>query len=1154
MRSPGKYPDQAMTVGANGPVDYDGPYVNAACGIRPAINVNLSSAQLNYAGTICSDGTEQEENGGGNSSGDDDKDDGGSKDDENPGSEDAIKYEENIKKIIPDMSNLGFGKLKGPEISILGNKFNLFKTDMKVSLPFFNKTEIKINQKEKTAELLFGVDIKSKDKKSVDLDWAETYKEIKSFVKVCEESANTYKLWNKFSNLRGKTKDKGTKIVFDAKGNAVGYMKIQMDEQGNIQKIIESGITGGFEAGANVKKAKIWWIVYSDFGINGSIEGKWRSNLENLDSIVYDGEVKLTVKPSVALGADAVVVDVKGGIKGEITGKVTFPWEKLDKSVNAYLTAEAFVKVESPIPWILSKINKNFGEKVEKSKGWSYKFDKLELYPNLGKVTEREAVLQYDEPEPISRQMIRAMEADSEGAVDTTEEALVYENAKPEMIRLSDGRLLMVYLDDTENEPKLMYRIYDGGIWSDSKMIWTGGNLDMEGHLYQYNDTPYVIFESSNRPITEEMTIEQIVESMDLYVAGYSEGAFDEPVKLGESGTWKYAYQFTEHNGNLQVVWAENSANDILLESGNTVLNKSELTDTWQAPSEISRMEQIVTETVSGMLDERFSTAYVIDGQVYINDKLLDISSIGENADSLQIYNGKLYIRIDGSLCEYDGKAINPKNVECTASYQIYENRVYWIQQNNFKSEIISKQMDAEISPVAITDEGGYIGGFTIAPNTEGNPFISYTYQKIDEMAEGDPYGATILKFAKDTTRYQAEITDVAYDILSFEPGRENPINVIVCNTGTDVVNQLMLKVSDGNTVLYSGNVIDVLQAGESKECVIPVEIPEGFSKENLTFILTADETFKKETLEEYEVEYCSADIEIIENTVDEVVVKNNSENIAKNVKIILRNQKENGEEIRVISIGDLRGSEKKTVSVKEDWNKVKKDASTNKKYLYCEAIQDTDEYELWNNSIIMERQENADDGGNSTSNEESKPNISRAPIKVSKISLSGISKKIAAGKKIKLKAVITPANAANKTVKWTSSNKKVAKVNNSGTVTFNKKSGGKSVIITATAADGSGVKARYKITSMKGIVKKIVISGKKSVKAGKSLKLKAKVSSTKKANKKLKWTSSNTKYATVSSSGKVKALKAGKGKKVKITAKATDGSGKKKTVTIKIK
>ncbi|EOS70642.1 VCBS protein, partial [Lachnospiraceae bacterium MD308] len=96
--------------------------------------------------------------------------------------------------------------------------------------------------------------------------------------------------------------------------------------------------------------------------------------------------------------------------------------------------------------------------------------------------------------------------------------------------------------------------------------------------------------------------------------------------------------------------------------------------------------------------------------------------------------------------------------------------------------------------------------------------------------------------------------------------------------------------------------------------------------------------------------------------------------------------------------------------------------------------------------------------------------------------------------------------------------------------------------------------KATYKITSMKGAVKRIAVSGKKSVKAGKTLKLKAKVSAAKKANKKVKWTSSNKKYATVSSSGKVKALKTGKGKKVKITAMATDGSGKKKTVVIKIK
>lgn len=88
----------------------------------------------------------------------------------------------------------------------------------------------------------------------------------------------------------------------------------------------------------------------------------------------------------------------------------------------------------------------------------------------------------------------------------------------------------------------------------------------------------------------------------------------------------------------------------------------------------------------------------------------------------------------------------------------------------------------------------------------------------------------------------------------------------------------------------------------------------------------------------------------------------------------------------------------------------------------------------------------------------------------------------------------------------------------------------------------------------MKGVVKKVTLSRAKTVKAGKSVKLKAKVTATLGANKKIKWTSSNDAIAKVSSSGKVTAAKAAKGKKVKITASATDGSGKKKTITIKIK
>lgn len=176
--------------------------------------------------------------------------------------------------------------------------------------------------------------------------------------------------------------------------------------------------------------------------------------------------------------------------------------------------------------------------------------------------------------------------------------------------------------------------------------------------------------------------------------------------------------------------------------------------------------------------------------------------------------------------------------------------------------------------------------------------------------------------------------------------------------------------------------------------------------------------------------------------------------------------------------------------------------------------------------------------------------------IKMTAIRLKALSNKIAARKRIKIAADIFPVNASNQRLNWSSSNPKVASVNQSGVVTMKKKTGGKSVTITASAADASGTTATFRIKSMKGVVKKVAIAGakKRTVKAEKKLKLKATVTATKGANKKLIWTSSNTKYATVSASGKVKIKKLGKGKKVKITAMATDGSNKKMTVTVKIK
>lgn len=218
---------------------------------------------------------------------------------------------------------------------------------------------------------------------------------------------------------------------------------------------------------------------------------------------------------------------------------------------------------------------------------------------------------------------------------------------------------------------------------------------------------------------------------------------------------------------------------------------------------------------------------------------------------------------------------------------------------------------------------------------------------------------------------------------------------------------------------------------------------------------------------------------------------------------------------------------------------------SKEKEYRFC--VQN-------NRNLSAHFSKNANQGTQKPSSNTTKPsgNTTKAPS-IKPFKATGKPKQIAAGKKVNLKAEIGLPDSITKQLTWKSSNTKVATVNADGVVTVKKKTGGKKVTITASN-DKIKVSASWKVTSMKGIVKKVKITGTKTVKAGKSLKLKANVTATKKANKKLQWTSSNAKYATVNAKGVVKTKKVAKGKTIKITAMATDGSNKKATFKVKVK
>ena len=71
----------------------------------------------------------------------------------------------------------------------------------------------------------------------------------------------------------------------------------------------------------------------------------------------------------------------------------------------------------------------------------------------------------------------------------------------------------------------------------------------------------------------------------------------------------------------------------------------------------------------------------------------------------------------------------------------------------------------------------------------------------------------------------------------------------------------------------------------------------------------------------------------------------------------------------------------------------------------------------------------------------------------------------VKAAKKLKLTATVLPETTSNKKLDWTTSDKTIATVDTSGTVTAKKITEEKTVTITATAKDGSGAFTDFIIT-----------------------------------------------------------------------------------------
>ena len=166
--------------------------------------------------------------------------------------------------------------------------------------------------------------------------------------------------------------------------------------------------------------------------------------------------------------------------------------------------------------------------------------------------------------------------------------------------------------------------------------------------------------------------------------------------------------------------------------------------------------------------------------------------------------------------------------------------------------------------------------------------------------------------------------------------------------------------------------------------------------------------------------------------------------------------------------------------------------------------------------------------------------------VHVTGVTLNVQNVSLAVGAKETLKVNVTPEDATNKRVSWSSSRTEVASVDAQGIVTAHKVG---ETVVTVKSEDG-GKTATCKVTVKDG---KVAVTGVKldkttlSLTVGGTETLVATVSPDGATNKKVTWKSDKTDIATVDANGKVKGVKEGE---AKITVTTEDGN---KTATCKV-
>ena len=936
----------------------------------------------------------------------------------------------------------------GPETVIRGKSSPAFKIKFGLSLPPNLTPQVKVDPDKQTVEIIYGFDTSS--------NFDETRDKIKNLLAKAKNGQLTMKDVSFVPAESGKLVDEGSFRMF-------GYIKLNYYYKDGEMKYtpIDGGLGLAFESNTKYPKIPFWAICYFQVSVKAEAEGKLvlGYNEDNNSVVVTGGSIEPELSISGKIGASLLsgLLKAEGGITAKGKATFDFPWSSWKDSFSAAASIELFVKVKAVL--------------FEAKHSW--KFPDWEIYPrskddltiNLDDYLCSEAM------QLIPRDYNHGNCGIAEAGNDSFTLNNVFPYGEPQLVQLSDGRMLMVWVHDDgsrsdENRTALYYSIYNGDSWSEPRIVRDDGTGDFSPRLASDGSNVYLVWQNCTQIYESGVTLETMLETTELCFSRFTtSGTFTAPTVIDDAGRYQSEIDIAANNGEVTVVWKENSANDLWGDEGTYSIFRKKYSDyEWGTTTACVSGKPIIYDVKVGYVNDAATIAYLLDldGDAGTTDDIEVYKYVGSSTtrvtnnsvcdDRIQFCSGTLYWFSNGELRNTAGTLglTSEEEVRLIADANGSIVAVFKYAIDGFNTELYAARYNSEsqewTTAAPITAYKAAVRSFCPVVGSDGTISVAMNTSELLEIHndDDDPYGDTALRVVIGSTLTDLMLTDgIFYNMEDVTPGESILLSTSVYNNSGSAVEGLVAKLYNAEGELVSETAIeDSIASGEEKEVMFSYTIPAELTKHELTVsVLPANVTDDDLSNNSASVTFGYADITVIDENITEnesggiftATVTNAGYDTAENVTANLMSA--DGIDLGTIEIGTLAVGESCSISFDIPPECMASADESDYKTFTVTASTSSQESCAYNNSAIA----------------------ANSPVRVESVSLDITNKQLVIGENVQLTASIAPAEAVNQLVLWTSSNVDVAVVDESGLVTAIGKG---NCTIYATSDDGTKVAA----------------------------------------------------------------------------------------------